>query len=53
MRMRDLRLHSGRGGYLRPGSVGRLTTVWVERSDSADAVLVSTVVTMKSSEGKR
>ena len=41
------------GGYARSGSVGALTTVWVQRSDSAGAVLVPSVVNMKILEGKQ
>ena len=53
MRIRDSRPIPGSGGYARPGSVGVLTTVWVGRSDSADAVLVSSVVNMKILEGNQ
>jgi hypothetical protein len=53
MRIHNSRPIPGLGGYARPRSVGALTTVWVGRSDSAGAVLVLSVVNMKSLEGKR
>ncbi len=40
------------GGYARFGSVGALTTVWVQRSDSDAPVLVSSVVKTRILEGK-
>ena len=53
MRTLQSRPIPGSGGYARPGSVGALTTVWVQRSDSAGAVLVPSVVKMKILEGKQ
>ena len=41
------------GGYARSGSVGALTTVWAERSDSVARVLGASVVTMRILEGKK
>jgi len=53
MRTLQSRPIPGSGGYARPGSAGALTTVWVQRSDSAGAVLVPSVVNMKILEGKQ
>jgi hypothetical protein len=53
MRCLESRPIPGSCGYARPRSVGALTTVWVGRSDSAGAVLVSSEVKMKSLEGKQ
>ena len=53
MRIRKSRPIRRPGGYARRGSVGALTTVWVGRSDSGGAVLVSSVVKMKILEGKQ
>ena len=53
MRTLQSRPIPGSGGYARPGSVQALTTVWAQRSDSAGAVLVSSVVKTKILEGKQ
>jgi hypothetical protein len=41
------------GGYARRGSVGALTTVWVERSETDVPVLVQSVVKTRILEGKQ
>jgi hypothetical protein len=41
------------GGYARRGSVGALTTVWVERSETDAPVLVLSVVKTRILEGKQ
>jgi hypothetical protein len=53
MRTRRSRPILGSGGYARRGFVEALTTVRVQRSDSAGAVLVPSVVNMKILEGKQ